>query len=160
MSYSLLNEGPALSVRIVPEKTRAAAHALFSRAPLLRRLVGQTSGARDLRTGNADLVDLAAMLEPDGGMPGDKPGVRAGRTIAAVLAFVAEGHTLTRGAFRLHVTRLAAYLKSLSGQSDLEARLIERALDAASTGKVPAGQWLILAREPGTRWKQIAETLK
>jgi Ca-activated chloride channel family protein len=156
MAYSLLDEGPLLSVRIAPEIIGEAWTARLSRRPLLSRSLGRNSSA-DVRASNADLVDLAAMLEPDGGMPGDSLGVRAGRTIAALLAFVAEGHTLTAGAFRLHVTRLAGFLKSLSVA---EGRLIERALDAASTGKVPTGVWLVLAREPGTRWQQIAEVLK
>ena len=97
------------------------------------------------------------MLEPDGGMPGDRPGVRAGRTIAAVLAFVAHGHTLTLGAFRLHVTRLVGFLKSVNVGSDMERRLIEQAIDSASTVKFPAGRWLEMAREPVTGWKQIEE---
>jgi len=92
-------------------------------------------------------------------MPGDSPGVRAGRTIAAVLAFVAHGHTLTLGAFRLHVTRLVGFLKSLRVASDMERRMIERAIDSASTGTIPPDQWLVLAREPDTQWKQIEEAL-
>lgn len=64
----------------------------------------RASRAAEVTPSNTDLVDLAAMLEPDGGMPGDSPDVRAARTVAAVLAFVAHGHTLTVGAFRLHVT--------------------------------------------------------
>jgi hypothetical protein len=91
------------------------------------------------------------MLEPDVGMPGGSPAARAGRTIAAVFAFGAEGHTLTHGAFRLHVARLVGFLKSLSAESDMESHLIERTLDAASTGKLPAGPWLIRARELDTR---------
>jgi len=117
------------------------------------------SAASDARVDKTDLVDLAAMLEPDGGMPGNSPGVRAGRTIAAVLAFVADGNTLTVGAFRLHVTRLVGFLKSINVGSDVERGLIERAIDAASTAKIAPGQWLVLARAPGTQWKEIKEGL-
>jgi Ca-activated chloride channel family protein len=131
---------------------------LASRPPLYCRSARPNSGAIDV-VGNTDLVDLAAMLEPDGGMPGDSPGVRAGRTIAAVLAFVAHGHTLTVGAFRLHVTRLVGFLKSLNVAADMERQLIERAIDSASTGTIPAGQWLILARAPDTQWKQMEQAL-
>jgi hypothetical protein len=92
-------------------------------------------------------------------MPGDSPGVRAGRTIAAVLAFVAQGQTLTVGVFRLHVARLVGFLKSLNVTDGMERRLIERAIDSASTGKILPGQWPVLAREPGTQWKQIEEAL-
>ncbi|HXB74041.1 MAG TPA: VIT and VWA domain-containing protein [Candidatus Acidoferrales bacterium] len=141
-------------------KARPGATPLFSRAPLFSRSLRQTSSARDVSASNSDLMDLAAMLEPDGGMPGDSLGVRAGRTIAALFTFVAAGHTLTTGAFRLHLTRLATFLKSLSAPSDREARLIETVINAASTGKVPTGPWLILASEPGTQWQQIEEALQ
>jgi len=126
--------------------------------PLCSRL--PPSVASDASASNAGLVDLAAMLEPDGGMPGDDSDVRAARTIAAVFAFVVEGHTLTKGAFRLHVARLAGFLKSLSAVSEAEKRLIERALDAASAGNVAAGEWLVLALGSGTRWKNIEAVLK
>jgi Ca-activated chloride channel family protein len=114
----------------------------------------------DATTTRVDLVDLAAMLEPDGGMPGDSLAVRAGRTIAAVFAFVAEGHTLTTGVFRLHVTRLVGFLKSLGAASDRELRVIDAAVGAASTGMAPEGRWLSLARERRTGWKDIDAALK
>jgi len=100
------------------------------------------------------------MLEPDGGMPGDNPGMRAGRTMAAVLAFVTAGNTLTMGAFRLRVTRLVGFLKSLSVASEKEARLMEKVVDSASTGKVPPGWWLELACASGTGWKEIGKALR
>jgi Ca-activated chloride channel family protein len=145
------------SASMVPDAPCKAAPPQFSPAPLYS--LRPRASTADITASNADLVDLAAMLEPDGGMPGDNLGARAGRTIAAVLAFVAGGHTLTMGAFRLHVTRLAGFLKSLSLASESEARLIERVVDAASDGNAPPGPWLALARAPGTRWKQIEEAL-
>lgn len=77
-----------------------------------------------------------------------------------MFAFVAAGHTLTSGAFRLHVTRLVGFLQSVSVASELKGRLIERTLNAASTGKGPPRRWVALARESGTSWKQIEEALK
>src|ERR1700722_11085043 len=68
---------------------------------------------------------------------GTETATRTARTIAAALAFVAAGHTLTVGAFRLHITRLVEFLKSRIVAADMEMLLIERAIDAASTGKVP-----------------------
>jgi Ca-activated chloride channel homolog len=127
--------------------------AMFSRSECL------ADAAIDLGASDTDLLSLATMLEPDGGMPGDTPAVRAGRTIAAVLAFVAQGQTLTVGVFRLHVARLVGFLKSLNVTDGMERRLIERAIDSASTGKILPGQWPVLAREPGTQWKQIEEAL-
>jgi hypothetical protein len=144
--FASLDEGPELSVR--------------PSSPGLRYSKRRASGPTKATVSDADLVDLAAMLEPDGGMPGDSASVRAGRTIAAAFAFVTHGHTLASGAFRLHVTRLVGFLKSVSVASRMEGRQIERVLEAASTGNAPAGQWLELAREPGTSWKKIEEVLK
>lgn len=128
---------------------------LFRRIPLFRRL---KSGS--VQAGDTALVDLAASLEPDGGMPGDTVEQRAARTIAALLAFVAEGHTPGTGAFRRHVARIVKFLQSLNPASDREKRLIERALDAAAAGTAPEGEWLVLADASGTGWAQIREALK
>ncbi len=42
----------------------------------------------------------------------------------------------------------------------MRARLIESALNAALTGKVPPGRWLILAGDDGTGWRQVDAALK
>jgi hypothetical protein len=105
-----------------------------------------------------NLIDMAAMLEPDGGMPGDAMEVRIARTIALLLAFLAEGHTLALGAFRRHVRRLLEFLNSLN-LSGNEAQLLQRARRAASHGEVLSGPWLALARDSGTGWKDLAVAL-
>jgi hypothetical protein len=92
------------------------------------------------------LMDLASQLEPDGGMPGSNASERAARSVAALLAFVSAGHTLTNGAFRSHVARLAEYLKSTKVP---DRTAIDLALAAARSGKVPSGDWLTTAREVG-----------
>jgi hypothetical protein len=89
------------------------------------------------------LINLASQLEPDGGMPGQNGAERAARSAALLLAFVAAGHTLTTGAFRTHVARLVQYLTSLN------RKLFDVAIQAASTGKVPPGDWLATARDSG-----------
>lgn len=104
---------------------------------------------------DGSLVKLAASLEPDGGMPGATSAERLARTIAALLAFVADHHTITSGAFRLHVARLVKFLESATVSSAREKRALEQALQAASTGIVPPGEWLALATIPRTRWKDI-----
>jgi len=104
-----------------------------------------------------DLVDLAAQLEPDGGMPGQTPGERAARTVAALFAFVAAGHTKSSGAFRLHVARLLKFLQSAGGVSVNEQRLLDRARTAADSGRVPEGRWQELAHASGAPWKEIAK---
>jgi len=107
-----------------------------------------------------DLVDLAAMLEPDGGMPGSKPEIRAARTAAAILAFVAEGHTAKTGAFRGHVARLVGFLKSLKPTSVNEATLVTRVLDVALSGQAVAGEWLAVALRNDTNWRHVDASLR
>lgn len=154
---SVTHLGARQRLAAMPQFSRFGAEisASYYREPL--RLLTRKPGTA---IGTADLVDLAAMLEPDGGMPGDRPEVRAGRTIAALFAFVAEGHTPTTGAFRLHVSRLVRYLESLRVGSDREKQLIATVLEAIATGRVPASGWLRLAREVTTDWNQIEAALE
>jgi len=111
------------------------------------------------RSEEDDLLDLAAQLEPDGGMPGETASVRVGRTIAALLAFVAAGHTASSGAFRSHVARLVEFLRRASGVPAGEQRVIDRALAAADAGKAPGGGWQALAAAPSANWKEIEKAL-
>ena len=104
-------------------------------------------------------MDLAAQLEPDGGMPGKTVSVRAGRTIAALLAFVAAGHTTTSGAFRSHVARLVEFLKSAADVSAREKQLIGRALEAVAAGKAPQGKWQVLSSAPAAPWRELEKAL-
>jgi Ca-activated chloride channel family protein len=138
------------------EDSSALATSVPTRATL--RMKAMRAGAMLPNLGGGDLLELATALEPDGGMPGKTDAVRAARTVAAILAFAGEGHTLTSGAFRLHVRRLVEYLKSLK-PTDSEARLIEVALEAAATGKAREASWLALARDPATQWQQIEAVL-
>jgi Ca-activated chloride channel homolog len=100
------------------------------------------------------LVDLASRLEPDGGMPGRNGAERAARSVAVLLAFVAAGHTLTAGALRSHVARLVQYLTSLN------RKIFDVAIQAASTGEVPPGDWLAIARDSSVPWMQVEKALK
>ena len=116
------------------------------------RRADTTAGA----PGDPGLVELAALLEPDGGMPGATPDVRAARTAAALLAFASHGHTLHGGAFRLHVRRLAEFLKLHRPASGEEQRLADIALAAARGGNCPPGNWLAPANGAATDWQQLA----
>jgi Ca-activated chloride channel family protein len=155
LASRILASGPPF--QRVPASPVAAAGVQF-------RLFGMghvgSAPPRSPRTSKPDLVDIAAQLEPDGGMPGNSPAVRLARSIAAILAMASQGHTITSGAFRLHVSRLAAFLKSVAAESKLERRLIERSLEAASTGAAPAGDWVALANDRTPGWKQIEAALK
>jgi hypothetical protein len=107
-------------------------------------LFHQTSAAA-----TPSLLDLAGQLQTDGGMPGISAAIRTARSIAALLAFAAEGHSANNGAFRQHVKRLVHFLKSLTPADSGEARWIGIALNAAApaTGgkNFPPGPWLHLA---------------
>jgi hypothetical protein len=50
--------------------------------------------------------------------------------------------------------------ESLRVASEKERRLVDAALDAASTGKAPDRQWLLIAWHPGPRWEDIEVTVK
>jgi len=68
--------------------------------------------------------------------------------MAALLAFVAAGHTLTRRVFRLHVARLVEFLNRVVPASDTEKRLAGLALGAAASGNASPGDWCSLADDP------------
>lgn len=105
------------------------------------------------------LMDLASQLEPDGGMPGQTASIRAARSIATVFAFAAEGHTATSGPFRSHIGRLIAFLKNITGVTAGERALIDRAIQLASFGSVPSGDWLGMARKDNPLWSRIENAL-
>jgi hypothetical protein len=157
-----LSRSGMLSVLDLPlTGTKPEAHILSDLVGSVSRLFSLGGGpkAGEPATSNADLFQLATMLNPDGGMPGDNHGVRLGRTIAAVFAFVANGHTLTAGAFRLHVARLVEFLKSINA-TEMEARLIETAVHAASTGKAPPGEWTKLACKAETACEHVEAAIR
>jgi hypothetical protein len=56
------------------------------------------------------LVSLSGMLEPDGGMPGQKHELRIAKSLAALLFFYKHGNTATSGTFRMHVEKLVQFL--------------------------------------------------
>jgi Ca-activated chloride channel family protein len=128
-----------------------------------RRVKRMTSGdaappppAQD-ETAEDALLALAAELEPDGGMPGANQPARVARTIAALLAFIAGGHTATAGAFRSHVARLVRYLELAQGLGEEQQALAAKAVACATAGNCPAGDWLATARSGD--WTAIRSSL-
>jgi Ca-activated chloride channel family protein len=99
------------------------------------------------------LMDLAARLSPDGGMPGDD---RIAATVAALMAFVAGGHSVNNGAFRVHVRRMVAFLKSAQVPAE-KAGIVTLAIDAAEKGGPATGDWTAAASKPV--WKTIEKLL-
>lgn len=73
----------------------------------------QCAALLDMDSGDHEdrLVDIASMLEPDGGMPGEDLERRLLLTALTILAFASAGHTDTAGPFRRHVKRMLKFLK-------------------------------------------------
>jgi Ca-activated chloride channel family protein len=102
------------------------------------------------------LLDLAAAIEPDGGMPGAAPEDRILATMIALMAFLSEGHTESSGAFRSHVARLAAWLaRNLSALSDRRLELARAVLKAVRASSPAGSGWLDLARRPHPSWEDF-----
>ena len=130
--------------------------ALPSRMGRIRKTLDKV--VSDAESPTDQLFDLATRIEPDGGMPGQDPEARAAATIAALFAFLSQGHTLSAGVFRSHVARRVSFLKTLklSGKrQDLVARAIER----AEAGTAPAGDWIAMACDSGKHWNEIESAI-
>ena len=106
------------------------------------------------------LVQLAARMESDGGMPGANPEARACATILALFAFLSEGHALKSGAFRSHVARLVQFLTSQNQLPGSRQSTVAAALEIAHKGIAPRGPWLPLSQRPRVAWKEIDASLQ
>ena len=97
------------------------------------------------------LLELAAKIAPDGGMPGRSEEERVQATILALLVFVSEGHTDRSGAFRSHVRRLMMFLE----KAEHVHPMVGRILTLVRRGVVLEGDWS--ARQPGPDlWAELA----
>jgi len=105
------------------------------------------------------LLELASALDSDGGLPGSSLEARAAASAVALLAFLANGHTPSSGAFRSHVARLVQFLGSLTALDSEKRQLVERALTVARQGQAVSGDWLRLAQSGGDRWGALARAL-
>jgi hypothetical protein len=94
-------------------------------------------------------------MDSDGGMPGTNREARAIATVVTVLAFVSQGHTPTRGAFRSHVARLVSFLKSLTGLSSDHQQIVAAIVELARKGTASPGEWITLAQTPGDHWHEV-----
>ncbi len=130
----------------------------------LFRKVRMTSATRPMAplppaSSDDSLLELASDMDSDGGMPGSNLEARALASTFALLAFVANGHSSTEGAFRSHVARLLHFLEQLIALDPEKRKIVERALMAARQGQAPKGDWLRLARSSDDRWNALAKTL-
>lgn len=82
-------------------------------------------------------VKLSGQLLPDGGLPGKTDEERIRRSLVLLVAFLAFGHTIHIGAFRLHVRKVVAFLRLTLPHvtGDQRRKLIDRLLTTAETGK-------------------------
>jgi len=115
--------------------------------------------ARPAETADNVLLDLASRMDSDGGMPGKDREARAAASIVAVLAFLSQSHTPTRGAFRSHVARLVSFLQSLTGLSNTHQQMVAAVIEMARKGTAPAGEWIKLACTSGDHWKEIERSV-
>jgi hypothetical protein len=67
---------------------------------------------KEVETQEDLLMELAAMLEADGGMPGYTEEWRIANSLAALLFFLQTGNTRASGPFRAHADRLWRFLES------------------------------------------------
>ncbi|MFN0167709.1 MAG: VIT domain-containing protein [Bryobacteraceae bacterium] len=106
------------------------------------------------------LLEIAASLEPDGGMPGRTAEDRALSSALALLAFLNEGHTPSSGAFRRHAERLAAYLEKVSpGLPEPERAIVALVLGRVGDALPVPGEWLTAWRHPKGDWQSLGEAL-
>jgi hypothetical protein len=54
------------------------------------------------------------------------------------------------------VERLVDFLKGIGNLDAREKRIVERAIEAASTGNAPAGDWLKIAQRKVVSWEEVA----
>ena len=96
-----------------------------------------------------DLMELAALLGPDGGMPGKDASDRLLKTLIALLAFAAMGHTPDSGPFRMHLDRMLRFVESnLPGRLSRRRRKAATAVvEAVKAGATPNAFWKLVARE-------------
>jgi len=153
--------GPAPSVAAAPGPVGVLwslaepARALFSRRraaePLAYEAAPAAMAELEVYEKAADtLLELAARMEPDGGMPGTTEEERVQATILALLSFLAGGNTENSGAFRSHVRRLLAFLEDALHIHPVVSRIIT----LARQGRTLEGDWP--ARQPGPKlWAQL-----
>ena len=80
-------------------------------------LVEKKSASTSKENTRSDLmVNLAAMIEPDGGMPGDSNEDRILSSIVILLFFVKEGSAQDTGPFQSHAKKLMDFLRKSIGQ--------------------------------------------
>lgn len=147
--------GDAAEIEEAAEFGEAPASGVFQRLFARRRKAVEVSA----QTADDLLLDLASRMEADGGMPGTNRESRASASVVAVLAFLSQGHTPARGAFRSHVARLVSFLKSMTGLSGPQQQIVGTVIELAGKGAAPAGDWIRLVHISGEHWKEVEKAV-
>tara|TARA_B100001971_G_C17978243_1_gene425948 strand:- start:226 stop:657 length:432 start_codon:yes stop_codon:yes gene_type:complete len=94
----------------------------------------------------SSLFSLAALIQPDGGMPGSDEEQRISTSILALLAFVSEASRSDTHAFDPHIKRLYKFIESHLDNVKLtkRKRVIQNILEKVDKGDAFEGDWLQL----------------
>jgi Ca-activated chloride channel family protein len=107
--------GPPPSVpSIGDEVVFQRSHGRFRKQPSPEQLEAFAEAQAKQRDGY-QLVVLAARMLPDGGMPGTDLEARVLKSLALLVCFLFAGHNCQTGPFRMHVQKLAAFVRSNLG---------------------------------------------
>jgi hypothetical protein len=115
------------------------------------------------------LVGAMALIEADGGLPGNSPEERAAATLALLLALCGEGHSPKHGPFALHMRRMVAFVRSIDAstlgqeQQDLVRAAID-VLDGKGESAAFSHEEVARITQPGgmtpaEAWEWIRRTL-
>jgi len=143
---------------------------LFGSSQISRQRAGQDFSTQAAESVEDLQVRLAAMLEPDGGMPGRTDEARIANSLAALFFFLDQGSTRNAGPFRLHVGRLLNFLDPQRLKSLGPDRLVcaSQAMALAAGGGVRLNvDWAAHARtlasggnvDCGALWRELDRAL-
>lgn len=112
-----------------------------------------------------DMVALVALLEPDGGLPGDSLPVRVAASLALLMALLFEGNTEQDGPFAAHVRRLLGFLRNVDTTvlSEEEAQILAAALQQVESAVSCSQDWLVLVgriRQDGASMSAVWQALR
>jgi hypothetical protein len=106
-------------------------------------------------------VELAALLEPDGGMSGADLAERILKTLLALVMLAVEDQRIAARPFRGHRERMVKFLeKSLPGPLSFErVSLARRAIEAVRLGRPLDQRFSALGMNPKKGWDRLATAI-
>jgi hypothetical protein len=136
----LQKPGRARSQKFAPSFSRL--RSLFSAEPDESEEFLETQEAK-----HDPLVELATLIEPDGGMPGKTLAERALRTLLTLLCFQTEERISQRGTFKKHLAKMQAFMQGIDLERipDVYRRGLELGLQFTANPDFSWGEWLDVA---------------